>query len=173
MTVRIEEAVGAPPGAIRVTGVVHLMAADAYSNGLDGYLDSPLRSEADLSPGRSTERWFRIAFEQPFVLVKDFRFWMPNLSVPLGWTFRYGVSPAYQQPTNASSAIATQVVPTTRPDDPNAGGVPGEDGTEERYSDWIVLQASVDGDAPAGPLLGYDVQNLPIPIEYRFEWTQM
>lgn len=171
-TVTAVEYIGPPPGLGRATEYIHLLGVDAYSTAVRSFADNPIFPREDGGPVYSMERWLRFHFAQPFTQVFDFKFWMPDLVVPDGWLFRYGTTTSYQQPTNAPSAIATGPVPTTKPEELNVGGNPPLDGTEERYSDWIVLQAIVDGDAPVGPMRGF-VGNDPRPLQYRFDWTEL
>ena len=171
-TVSPIEYIGVPPGLPHATEFIHLLSADAYSTSVRSFTESPIYPRTDGGPVFSMERWLRFRFLQPFTQVFDFKFWMPDLIVPTGWTFQYGTTHTYQQPTNGPSTIATGPVPTTKPEEPNVGGVPPLDGDEERYSDWIVLQAVVDGDAPVGPMRGF-IGNDPQPLQYRFDWTEL
>lgn len=172
-TVTSVEAIGMPPGSFQAAEYIHLLQVDAFSRGRLGFIDSPILPREDGSASFSMERWLRFRFQQPFTQVFDFKFWMPSLVVPPGWTVQYGTTTAYQMPTNGPSGIATGPVPTTKPLEPNCGGVPPLNGDEERYSDWIVLQATVNGDAPVGPILGFGPDNQPLPLQYRFDWTEI
>lgn len=164
-----------PPGLIKATaGFIHILQDDDFSGTLRGFTRSPIRPRVDGAPAYSMERWIRFRFAQPFTQVFDFFFYMPDLEVPEGWSLNYGTAQAYQTPSASSSSIATGPVPTTKPERPNCGGVEPLDGDVERYSDWIVLQASVRDDAPVGPMLGFDaVTKQPLPLQYRFDWTEL
>lgn len=150
---------------------LHLLELDVFSGGPRDFGDHAIRADISGAPTYSMERWFRWRFEPPFTQVEDFYFWTPGLVVPQGWTLRYGTTPEFALPVNAPSSIAVLELPTSKPAAPNAGGVPPLDGTETRYSDWIVLQASVNADASIGPMLGFE-GNDPVAIEYRLDWTE-
>lgn len=151
---------------------LHLIEIDEFSNDPYGFADHAIRTGMSGAPTYSMERWFRWRFEQPFSHISDIYFWTPGLVVPEGWTVKYGTSENFAQPTNAPSSIATLELPTSKPEAPNAGGVPPLEGTETRYSDWIVLQASVNSDAAIGPMLGFDNDDAPVAVEYRLDWTE-
>lgn len=168
--VTLVEAVGDPPEE-RESDFLHLLGMDAHSTERLYYALHALRPDLDGSPVYSWERWCRFKFEPAFSYVRDFYFWVPGLVVPTGWTLRYGTSETYRRPTSSASSIAVGELPTSKPADPNAGGVSPLDGSEVRYSDWIVLQASVSGDAGIGPMLGFQGAD-PDFIEYRFDWTE-
>lgn len=172
-TVNPIEAIGPPPGVTDVAEYIHVLQDDAFSLGESTYTLSPLLPNEDGSPSTSMERWVRFRFTQPFTQVFDFFFYMPGLVVPTGWTLRYGTALTYQTPTNGPSAIATGPVPTSKPLEPNAGGLTPLNGDVEQYSDWIVLQATVNGDAPVGPLRGFNLDNSRRPLDYRFDWTEI
>lgn len=172
-TVTCVEVIGAPPGLTRTASYLHVLQDDAFSVGELGFTDSPILPRLDGGPSYSMERWLRFHFAQPFTQVFDFKFWMPGLDVRPGWTFSYGTTATYQQPSNSESAIATGPVPMTLPLEPNAGGVTPLPGTQEQYSDWIVLQAVVNGDASVGPMQGFGTDHAPVPLQYRFNWTEL
>lgn len=173
-SVRLYEYIGDPPGVPVLTEYIHLIGRDAESGGEKGYVQNPIRPRQDGAPAPSYERWFRFEFKQPFTQVFDFFFWMPDLVIPEGWSVRYGVVPSFQTPSASDSAIANQEVPTTKPERPNAGGVVPLEGDQVRYSDFIVVQATVRDDAPVGPMLGFDpVTKVARPLQYRFVWTEL
>lgn len=173
-TIRLEEAIGPPPGQLQAATSVHMLAQDAFSTpGATGYAAGPLQVHADGSPTWSMERWLRIAFEPPFTEIRDVYFWLPGLVVTPGWSLALGTTTTYRQPTSSPSTIATQAAPTTKPTEPNAGGRPALTGPDERYSDWIVLQASATGDAPPGPMLGFNPDGSPKPLQYRLDWIEL
>lgn len=172
-TVTIVETIGPPSAPLhRETAFIHVLQEDAFSVGDEGFTVSPILPRLDGGPSYSMERWLRFRFATPFVQVFDFKFSMPNLDVRPGWTFSYGTTTTYRQPTNGPSAIATGPVPMTQPLEPNAGGLTPLDGDMERYSDWIVLQAVVNGDAPVGPMQGFTGLAAK-PLQYRFDWTEL
>lgn len=168
--VTLVEAVG-PSGVEEETEFLHLLGIDAHSAERLYYALYALKPDLDGSPVYSWERWCRFKFEPTFTYVTDFYFWVPGLVVPTGWTIRYGSTDTYRQPTNSPSVIAVNELPTSKPEAPNVGGLTPLDGSEVRYSDWIVLQASVSGDAALGPMLGFEGAE-PDFIEYRFDWTE-
>lgn len=168
-TVSLIERLGS--GEEQVASHLHVLEIDVFSDGERNYGDYAIRPDISGVPTYSMERWVRWRFEEPFTQVADIYFWVPGLVVPEGWTLRYGSTETFVQPTNAPSSIAVSELPTSKPAAPNAGGVPPLEGTETRYSDWIVLQASVNTDAAIGPMLGYDGVD-PVPIEYRLDWTE-
>ena len=172
-TVSCVESIGPPPGSSRAADFVHVLQDDAFSVGELGFTVSPILPRLDGGPSYSMERWLRFKFAQPFTQVFDFKFWMPDLDVRPGWTFSYGTTTSYQQPSNGPSAIATGPVPMTLPLEPNAGGVTPLNGDQERYSDWIVIQAIVNGDALVGPMQGFGADHAPKPLQYRFNWTEL
>lgn len=173
-TVQMLEYTQDPPGVARVATFLHVLQDDAPSGPARGFAASPIRPRSDGSAGVSMERWVRFRFTQPFTQVFDFFFYVQGLVVPVGWQLLYGTTAAYQTPSGSDSSIASGPVPTTKPERPNCGGVTPLDGDEERYSDWIVLQARVRDDAPVGPMLGFDaVTKQPLPLQYRFEWTEL
>jgi hypothetical protein len=110
----------------------------------------------------------------PFVALQDFRFWVPNYTSERGWMLTWGTSPVYQTPVNTPSSIATTPLPTTDPGGANPNLNPGTvfQGTGTQYSDWIVVQASVDSSASVGPLLGFNPDSSPVEIEYMFAWAE-
>jgi hypothetical protein len=168
----IEESIGAPPGDIQEITSLDLIRMDGHST-LTTYRDSPLEANTDMTPGYSMERWIRLTVESPFLYVSNVRFWMPGLTLGIGWTCKYGVSATYFQPTSSQSAYALEPIPVVRPTDPNILD-DTVDGPGPWTSSWIVLQASVNGDAPPGPVMGFDPDTgLPITLEYQFEWEQV
>lgn len=174
--VNLEEAVGASQDAADVDSYVHIMAADVHSpQSLYGFTESGI---ADPSSGTvySFERWVRVRFDPSFNTVRAFRFWSPNLTtLPIGWTVKYGTSSSYVTPVNTASSIATTAVPTSDPGEatPNAGGGTPLIGTGTQYSDWIVLQVSIDSTvAGPGPVLGFSPEGSLIPVSFCFNWTE-
>lgn len=171
-TVTAVEFVGPPPGSTRATEFLHLLGVDGFSTGELGFARHPILPRLDGGPVYSMERWLRFRFAQPFTEVFDFKFWMPGLAIPQGWTLNYGVARTYRTPSNGPSEIATGPVPTTKPQEPNVGGVPPLQGNQEQHSDWVVLQVIVNGDAPVGPMQGFTGNN-PKPLQFRFDWTEV
>lgn len=150
---------------------LHVLSADVFSGSARNYANYAIRVDASGVVTYSMERWVRWRFEPPFTQVEDVRFWTPNLVVPEGWTLLYGSTDDFSIPTNAPSSIAVHELPTSKPAAPNAGGVPPLQGTDTRYSKWIVLQASADDDAEIGPMLGFEDED-PVGIGYRLDWTE-
>jgi hypothetical protein len=171
--VKVLESIGPYPGSEQEVTFVNLISQDGHSGGELGYLENPVRPNSDLSAGFSVERWVRFLFDPPFALISDLYFWIPDLIVPFGWTFKYGLTDTYQEPTSSESSYATLSIPDEKPIAPNIGGVPPIAGPSSYYTDWIVMQASVSGDAASGPIQGFDSLNRPIPFQYRLEWTQV
>lgn len=159
------EAIGPEPGTTNPAQYLHLRAMDRFSGDANAFLADGIRVYADGGHTHSMERWVRFRFDPPFELVGGFRFWCPGLIVPDGWTFRYGTTSTYRRPVPSPSSIAVNVMPTSRPGAPNVGPSELMDGTQPRYSDWIVLQAGVGRDAPAGPMVAE-------PITYRLDWDE-
>lgn len=168
-TVEVIERVGG--GNTQVAEHVHLLGEDVFSGGPLEFGLFPLRPNIDGGWSYSYERWLRLRFQPPFTYVYDFFFWTPDLVVPDNWAIRYGTSQEPVTATNAPSSIAVNPLPTSKPEEPNIGGVIPLDGTGLRYSDWIVLQASVNGDASFGPMLGF-TGNEPASVRWRFDWTE-
>lgn len=153
------------------SGHLHVLRSDVFSGSARNYANYAIRPDASGAPTYSMERWFRWRFEPPFTQIEDVYFWTPGLEVPEGWTLLYGTVEEFSPPSNAPSSIAVHELPTSKPTAPNAGGVPPLQGTETRYSKWIVLQASADADAEVGPMLGFEDED-PVGIEYRLDWTE-
>lgn len=181
--VTIEEAIGATQDTVTVANYVHLLAVDAHSEqSLYGYTEGAL-SETFTQTGdnnpepvqRSYERWFRIRFDPPFNSVWAMRFYVPTFQETPGWTISFGTSSTYQTPVSTPSAIAVLSLPTTDPGPllPNCGGYVRLPGTGTQYSDWIVMQASVDPSvATSGPIFGFTIEGTLIPIQYVVNWIE-
>jgi hypothetical protein len=169
----IEEAIGPPPGNMQEVEYIHLLRVDGHSTTSAIYRDSPLEANSDMTPGYSMERWIRICIESPFETISNVRFWIPGLTLGIGWTLRYGIHETYCQPTSSESVYMVYTIPSERPVVPNI--LDDEiDGPGPWTSPWIVIQASVDGDAAPGPIMGFDVDTgLPISLEYILEWEQV
>lgn len=171
-TVVIEEAIG-PAGDLQTLGsYVHLLSADVHSRQAAGaWADSELTP----SSPRSYERWLRMKLTGSYGSVGFFRFWAPNLEVPDGWAIRLGHTDSYQRPTDGVSSIATTDLPISTPGEANAGSafLPGPG---PRYSEWIVVQASITDFAvvSAGPVMastGIEVVT-PTLINFTFGWFE-
>lgn len=174
-TVNVEERTGDNTSS-DIEQFVHLMARDMHSPQIAyGYAEGAMN---DTGSGvlYTYERWIRIRFDPKFNTVKGFRFWAPNMTaLPDGWTVNYGTATEFQTPANTESSIAVTPVPTSDPGSasPNAGGEARLAGTGTQYSDWIVLQASVDTAVVGpGPVLGFSTEGTLIPIEFCFVWTE-
>lgn len=169
-TVEVLEAVGATQDTLSVH-IVHLLPADVHSG--SSPTSAPLLLNG-ASQVYSFERWVRLRMNPPFTSLQDFRFWVPDYTTERGWMLTWGTSPVYQTPVNTPSSIATSPLPTTDPGGahPNLNPSAVFQGTGTQYSDWIVVQASVDSSASVGPLLGFNPDNSPVEIEYMFAWTE-
>lgn len=171
MAVALQEAVGAGPDILGAT-IVHLLGVDVHSGGTSR-IPVPLTLDGS-GPVYSYERWIRLIMTPPFVALQDFRFWVPNYVSEPGWQVTWGTTGTYQTPVNTPSSIATSPLPTTDPGrtNPNVNAGDVFSGTGTQYSDWIVVQASVDSSASVGPLLGFNPDSSPVEIEYMFAWTE-
>lgn len=174
--VSLEEATGAAEDIVEIESYVHIVGADKHSpQTAYGFTQDGMNGDG---PGTvySYERWVRVRFGPNFNTVRAFRFWAPNLtSIPTGWTVKYGTTSSYATPVGTASSIATHAVPTSDPGQasPNAGGGTRLAGTGTQYSDWIVLQASANTAVVApGPVLGFSLEGVLIPIEFAFSWTE-
>jgi len=165
----VEEAVGSSM-QVQTASQIHLLGEDQFSGDEYGYLDSPLWVGSDGAPRYSMERWFRLVFTMPFTDIRRVHLWLPQ-TMPPGWLLRLGTSLTYFTPTTASSTIAATPAPMTRTSEPNVALA--DNGVVERRTEWIVLQAVVDGDAPSGPPLGYGLDGQPNPLEYHVEWSEL
>lgn len=172
-TITLQEAVGAGEDIETIGQYVNLLSVDAHSNqSLYGYTAGVLTGSGTVY---SYERWIRVRFDPPFNAVWAMRFYVPNYASEPGWTLNFGTSTTYQQPVNTGSAIAIVPVPTTDPGPtlPNCGGYTRLPGTGTQYSDWIVMQASVDTSvATPGPVLGFTVEGTLNPIQYVVNWIE-
>lgn len=173
MAVALQEAVGADQDTVGIT-IVHLLGDDVHSGGTDR-VPVPLSLNGSPGPVYSFERWIRLIMTPPFVSLQEFRFWVPNYVSEPGWQVTWGTTPTYQTPVDTQSSIATAPLPTTDPGraNPNINVGASFLGTGTQYSDWIVVQASVDSSASVGPLLGFNPDSSPVEIEYMFAWTEM
>lgn len=127
----------------------------------------------DTGTAYSYERWFRFRFTPPFNAVQMFRFFCPNYQAVDGWTVLWGTASVYSTAVNTPSTVAVNPLPTTDPLVANCGGSSALDGSQVRYTDWIVLQASVDSTALAGPFQGYGGDNRPSRLDYDFRWLEL
>lgn len=170
--VSLEEAVGPTQDSVDVEWV-HLLMDDQHSGQSDyGYAENPLHGTGTL---HTCERWFRLRFAPGYGTARAFRFWLLESSAPPGWTLRYGTTPSYAAPTSVPSSVATNPLPTSDPGRaaPNVNASAQLIGTETQYTDWIVMQATVDTDlANHGPVIGFSAEGALIPIELRFAWTE-
>lgn len=165
--------IGTAPGVDIVTPYLNLHRTDSYSLTQTSYIDEAIQVRSDGAPTYSYERWCRIRFTPPFDQVREMRFWATNLIIRNGWTVKWGTTSTFHNPTNSLSTYAVNLLPATDPgiSAPNIGGA-AQLGTAVRYSDWIVIQASVNGDAETGPVGGFDMSNHPQVITYHFAWTE-
>ena len=177
--VTLEEAVGSGQDTVDLTGYLHLLGADDHSgSAATSYNSYPLDGTGQTTTVYSCERWIRARFQGNFIDVRSFRFVAPTLAQPAnGWSFKMGTATQYATPSTGVSTIAVTPLPVADPGraNPNAGGattVVG-DGTTT-YSDWIVIQATVDLSTVdgSGPVYGYTVGGVPVLIEYDFLWTE-
>jgi hypothetical protein len=174
-TVAVEEATGTG-GTVDIKQYIHLLAQDIHSPQIPyGYTQGTMNA-ADTGTAYTYERWIRVRFEPKFNTVARFRFWAANLAtLPVGWSVRYGTATNFQTPVNTASSIAINPVPTSDPGSasPNAGGAARLTGTGTQYSDWIVLQASVDtAVVEPGPVLGFSTEGTLIPVQFSFVWIE-
>lgn len=140
----------------------------------DSFLTNPLRL-VDGSPTRSYERWMRLRFTPPFGAVSKIRFWVPNYTAVPGWTIKYGTADTFSSPIMTASSIATNVgFPTSDPGEgsPNLGGGTPLTGVSVQYSKYLVVQSLVQDTADLGPILGFDIDDDPIPLDLRIAWLE-
>lgn len=182
-TVSLQEAIGAGPTIRALTSseqYLHLQAISSLSEAATAtsYLDAPMQSHGETSGTLYTfEKWIRVRFDPPFNTVSRFRFWTPNLDPAVlaaaGRSVQWGSTDSYRPPMNSPSTIAVNPILTADPVSPNCGGEQHLEGTQTRYSDWIVLQACAQlGVADPGPALGYDSSNEPVQIAFAFAWSE-
>ena len=154
------------------TDYLHVLGVDSYSGDPLDFARKGIRVDVGGAPTFSYERWFRFKFDWPFTFVRDFHFYAPNLVVPSGWTFLWGQAETFSSPGRNQSIIATLPLPTTKTEEPNLGPFGEQLGDQERFTNWIVLQASVNGDQQPGPMMGFAGPAEPVYIDYRLEWTE-
>lgn len=169
------EYTGVNGNTLEIETYVDFFAGDFHSDQADSlaYTTHPLRGTGSTV---STERWLRVEVEQPFEIVKSFRFWCLNSSqLPAGWSIRYGTTPTYRTPTSGASSVAQTPVPTSDPGaaHPNASGAtPIRNGTAR--SDYLVIQVRVQLGVVPGPgnALGFSSEGTPIPLGFAFAWDE-
>lgn len=158
---------------IALTTFIDLLASDQPSS--VGFQSSPLSVSNDGSTVYSYERWIRLQFvlddELDPVEIANVRVWFPSLALEDGWSLKYGIADTYQQPTRSPSSIAATPAPTTDPGLESMFENTGSVG--ERVCQYLVLQASVSGDAPTGPMQGLDGEDEPVPLNYHIAWTEI
>lgn len=114
------------------------------------YADYPITAG-----NNSYEVWLRGHWTGTFNKIDNLQFWMstdfsPNTGLTVKWAGN-GVT-TYSTPTNSTSTIATENVPTSDPGTANVsiGGSLSGELTSAGYSDYIVLQLQTTTDAAAG-----------------------
>lgn len=159
--VDVMEAIGAGPASEVATAEINLCGTDVHST-----TSTLIVPNAGGSPTYSCERWLRLRFAAPFLLVRDIRFWIDNYLPAEGWELRYGTSEIYRNPVTSRSDVAQLAVPTTDPGRAaaNVDAGPFTDAGQDAFSSWIVLQAMRVGDAP--PLLQ------PNALHFRFAFLE-
>lgn len=102
----------------------------------------------------SYELWLRGGFSGVFNAVYNLTFWMStDFSPNTGLVVKCNTTQlTYQQPTNATSSIATSTISTSQPGSNNVsiGGSLTTSLLASGYTDYIVLQLSTLSNAPAG-----------------------
>lgn len=159
-TVEISETNGASPGT----------TTDGVSNINFGSVDSPnLDSNTDTltAPGNSYEKWerFHITSMGGAIQVDNFRVYFSNIGggyaqgesvycnlTPTGYSAAtYPVA----GPTNATSSVATLVMPLVPPGSSNigiGGSLSGNFTAAPGYTDYFVLQMQLQANVPQGAL---------------------
>lgn len=145
------QTVGSPAGISQDLGqsgnLVNFKNADSI--GTSGYAQNPIPAGSN-----SFEVWLRAHFSGVFNNIWDMRFWQSiDFSPNTGLVVKVKTNQQlYQQPTNATSSIATATVSTSDPGSANvsiAGSLSSSLSTSG-FSDYIVSQLQTTSAAPAG-----------------------
>ena len=145
------QTVGAPPGIANLLGasgnLVNFKNIDSI--GTSNYATNPIPAGSN-----SFEVWLQGAFSGVFNAIYDLRFWLStDYSPNTGLTVMANTQQqAFQQPTSATSSIATQVVSHSDPGQRNVtyqGSLTSSITTPDN-TDYIVLQLQTTTNAPAG-----------------------
>jgi hypothetical protein len=146
------QTIGAPSGTTSLLGasgnLVNFKNIDGL--GTTNYATNPVPAGSN-----SYELWLRGNWGGTFNNIYDVRFWMStDFSPNTGLTVRAKTNgqTSYQQPTNATSSLATSIVSTSDPGTANVsiGGSLSSSLSSSGFSDFIVLQLQTTTNAPAG-----------------------
>lgn len=154
---------------------VHLLGQDTHSGQSPWAFATAGITDTGSGVGRTYERWIRLRFTPPFDTVTGVRFWVQGLdSPPPGWSVRYGTTATFTAPVSSASSIAVLALPTSDPGRTSPNLLADTfAGTDTRYTDWVVIQASVDMSvAPPGPLLGFGPEGGLRALGLNFAWTE-
>lgn len=148
----------------------------------------PIIVAADGSPTSSRTLTWRLHIEQPFTYVHSVQFWLEPFTVPYGWDLRVGVS-ASPNPADVAQGrpVAEFMAKTDLDADPATfnlmpgystmdyplASTPNNPVAEQFAGQYVHMWARADGDAPAGPLLGYGAGSAPNPMTVRFSWVEL
>ncbi len=145
------QTVGAPPGTRADLGSSGNLAnfKNVDSIGTSDYAQYPVPAG-----NNSFEIWLQGHFTGIFNSISNLQFWMSTAFSPnTGLVVMAATQQTtFQQPTNASSSIATSQVSTSAPGVPNVsvGGNVNSSLTTSGYTDYMVLQMQTTTAAPAG-----------------------
>ena len=143
---------GAPSGVRTVLGSSGNLTnfKNADTAGTSGYAQNPIPAGSN-----SYELWLQAQWGGSFNAIYDVRFWMSTDFSPntgLSVMAKTNGQTSYQQPTNATSSIATSLVSSSDPGTANVsiGGSLSSSLVASGYSDYLVLQLQTTTNAPAG-----------------------
>lgn len=104
-----------------------------------GNLDSPNLSSPNnrvVAGNNSYEKWNRGKFSGSYTTIDNLKFYKSAGSLPSNVTIKAEVNTAYATPTDSTSSVALNNVPTTE----GSALVPDSTGASPDYSGYIIMQ---------------------------------
>ena len=145
---------------------------DGISNINFGSVDSPNINPADhpIRAGENSyEKWIRCKFTGTFNKIENIKIWMSSGTYVTGEVIKTNLTTSgysdasYSTPTDSTSTVAVNDMPTSEPSGPNLGigGSLSGSLTSEGYSDYWVLQLQTSASTPPG-----DVNTKTFTMQY-------
>lgn len=148
----------------------------------------PIIVNSDGSNTTSRVLSWRLHIDQPFTYVHSVQFWFEPFAVPSGWDIRVGIGSSANPADYAAGRPATDFMAKADLDalparfnlmygystlDYPESSTPNTPIGGTFDSQFVHMWAKVNGDAAAGPILGYGAGSVPNPMVVRFAWVEL
>ena len=130
-------------------------AGETVTNGISnvnfGNLDSPNLASPNnrvIAGNNSVEKWNRGRFSGTYTTIDNLRFYKSAGTLPANVFIKAAVNAAYTAPTDGTSTVALNNVPTTE----GTALVPTSPGASPSFSGYIIMQLQTTGAASPGAI---------------------